>query len=131
MIGEALCLVLGDSNALKVAPFRPQCENVSVNGIDSNAIRAMAPPDKGYKLVIVSMGGRDRAKSGLPENLAWVRGHYRQARFAWIAPVAPQVSTVIVAFANAHHDAVVQLADYPTHGGHPLHPEDVARALPE
>ncbi len=131
MIGEALCLLLGDSNALKLAPYKPQCENVSVNHIDSNAIVAMAPPDRGYRLVIVSMGGNDHSIRNLPHNLATVRARYRDARFAWVAPVGPNVAAIIIDFAKAHHDRYVAIADFPNHGGHPMVPSDVARALPD
>lgn len=126
------CLLIGNSIAVGLGRVEPGCVLAAQNGITSDQVLALAPPDTGFTRVIVSMGSNDwRTRAPLADNLIRLRKLYPQARFVWLAPRRGRNAEIVADFARHHHDDVIKLGDLPSRDStHPLDYADVAARLP-
>jgi hypothetical protein len=126
---KAECLVLGDSIAAGVAPYKAACKNVSRVGANSAAIARMAPKGS-YSVVYVSAGSNDPLNPKLGENLFAIRRKYPTAKFVWIAPRNSRAAERVYETAIFHHDRVVYTSKLKSNDGlHPKSYSELARKL--
>lgn len=115
------CLVLGDSIAQGLAPYRPQCNVVAKEGANSATIARMAPSHP-YGVVYVSAGSNDPINPKLGVNLFAIRRKYSHSSVVWIAPRNSRAAERVYETAVYHHDRIVYLAKFKSNDG--IHPKD-------
>jgi hypothetical protein len=101
------CLIAGDSIALDVGRYAPNCALDARIGIGSAAIIARVRP---ATLVVVSAGSNDPDNPRLVRNLEAMRARAGQGRVVWILPTHPRAAAAMLAVARQHGDAAVPFA---------------------
>ena len=81
------CLLLGDSIAVGVAQYRPECEVHAKVGINSrNYVDRNITKDLAAKTVIISLGSNDSKNMKTLEELLTLREIVEAKRVYWIVP---------------------------------------------
>ena len=125
----APCLVLGDSIAVGIAPFKPTCVVAAKVGASSARILSGAPR-KIFGRVYISAGSNDPLNPKLVSNLQAIRRVYPQAEVTWLAPRNSFAAQKVYQVAVQNRDKVIYLSKFKSNDG--IHPKDygqVARKL--
>ncbi len=119
------CLVAGDSIAVDVGRYAPQCATDARIGIGSAAIVARVRP---ARLVVISAGSNDPDNPRLADNLERMRVRAGAARVVWIVPVDPRAAAAVRAVARKRGDELVTFVPARDRV-HPRCPRCVARQI--
>ena len=80
------CLIIGDSIAVGVSNFRPECLALAENGINSaNWIKKYGADIKPAQILIISLGANDYTINTLP-NIEKIRSHVQAGVVFWLLP---------------------------------------------
>lgn len=124
------CLVLGDSIAQGLAPYRPLCVASTKVGASSAKI-AMMMPHRRFEQVIISAGSNDALAPDLKQRLELIRRAYPDSTVTWIAPRNAIAERIVVNIAMHNNDSVVRLNDFGSRDN--IHPQSysvLAKRLP-
>ena len=102
------CTIVGDSLAVGVANYAPQCEALARVGIGSGEyLRAYAQPISGER-VVISLGANDGPNAETLENLMLLRGRITAREVFWLLPSrSNQARSAIHAAARAFGDHLI------------------------
>ena len=110
------CLIAGDSIALDIAHYAPQCAADAKIGIGSAAIVARVHP---APLVVISAGSNDPDNPRLVRNLTEIRVRAGFSRVVWVTPVNAAAAAAVAAVARRAGDRTVAFAP----GRDQVHPQ--------
>ena len=117
------CVLLGDSIAVGVGHFRPECETIAQVGITSSRFISTMLPTSNVAVdsAVISLGVNDDETVDTLENLRVVRARVTAATVFWLLPgLKPQVREMILEVARESGDRVIDTA--PEAGRDHLHP---------
>jgi hypothetical protein len=103
------CLILGDSIAVGVGQFRPECEVYAKVGINSrNWIDRNITKDLAAKTVVISLGSNDPKNMKTLSELFALRQVVEAKRVYWIVPaVNPEAQEAVKIVADKFEDKVL------------------------
>ena len=118
------CLILGDSIAVGVAMYRPDCASFSRGGWNSwqwNRDYLPAASSRDYSTAIVSLGPNDHAGVRTEDELRKMRRSIRAARVFWIdpGPRKPGPRAAIERIAAEYGDRILARPEMSPDGIHP------------
>lgn len=117
------CLIIGDSLAVGVGQFRPDCETVAKVGITSQTYLATRFPPQGVSAdtVVISLGVNDGDTSGTQDNLESLRARINARTVYWLLPgLKEDVRRMILQVAGSYNDHFIDTR--PEAGRDHLHP---------
>ncbi len=117
------CLIIGDSLAVGVGQFRPECDTVAKVGITSQTYLATRFPAQGVAAdtVVISLGVNDGDTSGTLENLLSLRTRVQAGSVYWLLPgLKEEVRDAIREVAREYGDQLIDTR--PEVGRDHLHP---------
>lgn len=106
-------MVIGDSIAVGIAMFRPECVSYSRGGWNSwqwNRDYLNIASNKNYKTIIISLGANDHTGVKTEDELRKMRSAVKADRVFWISPGMerkPVPQTVIEKIAKEYGDVVL------------------------
>jgi hypothetical protein len=102
------CIVMGDSIAVGVAQFRPDCESVAQSGITSKRYIDTLLQAQSAQIVIISLGVNDDDTVDTLANLREVRRNVRGRIVYWLLPgIKPRARAAISAVAGEFGDRLI------------------------
>ena len=124
MIAETvLCLILGDSIAIGLHRFLPECEIRAKTGITTSAFVKLSNYEEiNAPIVIISLGTNDLYSTRLLDQLDLVRKNIRSNRVYWVLPnttTKRQESLAVTTTAIGWGDRVIWTDRYATDHIHP------------
>ncbi len=116
------CMILGDSLAVGVAAFRPNCLAVAQVGISSTVfVNTKGLDFEPAQTALISLGANDWSPSSTLLNLRRLRAEVVANKVYWLIPhKSPQMRAAIIAAAADHGDFIIDTA--PLVGPDDLHP---------
>jgi lysophospholipase L1-like esterase len=104
----APCLILGDSLAVGIGQYRPECHTVALTGITSGRyVQTLLTPQAGTTAVI-SLGVNDSDDANTVANLRRVRAAIHARRVFWLLPgIKPRARDAVRAVAVEFDDFLV------------------------
>ena len=115
------CIVLGDSIAVGVGQYRPDCVTIAQGGITSERYVGTMLSRQDADTVIISLGVNDDDTVDTASNLRTLRDQVHAGTVYWLLPgIKEQVREVIRGVAGAYGDRLIDTRPYagPDH----LHP---------
>jgi hypothetical protein len=102
------CLVMGDSIAVGVAEYRPECESVAKSGITSTRyIETLLEPHIA-RTIVISLGVNDDETVDTLDNLREVRRNLHAQTVYWLLPgIKPRARTIIETVAREFGDHLI------------------------
>ncbi len=117
------CLVMGDSLALGVGQYLPECRTEAQVGISSQRFVDELLSPQAANLVVISLGVNDGPLAHTVANLRHVRETVHGKRVYWLLPAGhPQARATIRSVARAFGDRLIDTT--PEVGADGLHPTD-------
>lgn len=121
------CLILGDSLAVGIGRYRPECATIAQVGITSQqwlrSYQNHPTFNRPYKIAVISLGSND-FRHTTAENLYDIRKKTQADMVVWILPsmsLKPIQRAIIREIANEFHDKMLDTAHYKmSHDG--IHP---------
>jgi hypothetical protein len=102
------CIVMGDSIAVGVAQFRPDCESVAKSGITSERYIETLLQEQSAEIVVISLGVNDDDTVDTLDNLRQVRRNVRGRTIYWLLPgIKPRARAAISAVAREFGDRLI------------------------
>jgi lysophospholipase L1-like esterase len=103
------CLILGDSIAVGVGQFRPECEVHAKVGINSrNWVDRNITKDLAAKTVVISLGSNDPKNMKTLKELFALRQVVEAKRVYWIVPaVNPEAQEAVKIVADKFEDKIL------------------------
>jgi hypothetical protein len=120
----AACLIAGDSIAVAVAPYLPNCTVNAKIGIPSAAIIGRADA---ANVLVVSAGSNDPRNPELIDNLQRIRER-TSGKVIWIQPIDDVAAAAVRRVAALHGDHVVTFSPGRDHV-HPLDDKALAESV--
>ncbi len=115
------CLILGDSLALGIGQYRPECHTVAQTGISSGRYLATLLTDQSADTALISLGVNDGDNAATLQNLRQVRARIHARRVYWLLPgIKPGVRALVRQVAVEFDDFLVDTS-YEAGADH-LHP---------
>jgi hypothetical protein len=109
------CILLGDSIAVGLSPFKPECGVVAKSGINSRDYnKKYYNRDLCARTVVISLGSNDNKNIRTFEELSSLRSQVDCAdRVLWILPAVfkPDVRDAILRVADNYGDDVIEIRD--------------------
>ena len=119
----AACWVIGDSLAVGVGQYRPECATLAKAGVSSQAYLTTMLPAGGIAgdAIVISLGVNDGDAPDTLANLRDLRARVRARTVSWLLPgLNGRVRRIILTIASAHGDHTVDTL--PQVGRDHLHP---------
>ena len=115
------CLFLGDSIAVGVAQYRPECQVIAKVGINSkNWVDKNITKDLSADTVIISLGSNDHQYVKTENELQTIRKLTKADRVYWILPaIKPNIQEIVKKVAAEHGDVVLPIRGLQPDGIHP------------
>lgn len=123
------CLILGDSIAVGVAQFRPECVAYAKGGINSRQwVNSYITKDLAADIVIISLGSNDHIGVKTVRELRTIRELTKAKRVFWILPsgVHPKnnipvndIQQMVRLVADEYSDIVLPVSRLQADGIHP------------
>jgi lysophospholipase L1-like esterase len=117
------CLIIGDSIAVGVKMFRPECVDYAKGGITSLGWdRQYGKNDLKAKTVIISLGTNDWEKADTYGMLVKIRSKVKDARVFWVEPnleSKPLIVDMIRKIAKENGDTVLPTTRWQKDNIHP------------
>lgn len=103
-----LCTIAGDSLAVGVGTFTPQCEVLARVGIGSSEyLRVYAQPISSDR-VVISLGANDDPNASTRENLSVLRSRITARQVFWLLPGrSERAREAIYSVARSHGDHLI------------------------
>jgi lysophospholipase L1-like esterase len=118
------CVVMGDSIAVGVAEYRPDCEAIAKSGINSERYIETLLQAHTAKTIVISLGVNDDATIDTLDNLREVRRQVRGRTVIWLLPgIRPRAQVAIRTVAQEFGDRLIDTK--PHAGPDHLHPTGV------
>jgi hypothetical protein len=119
------CLILGDSIAVGIGTYRPDCAVIAKVGITSqNWLRSYQTHptfNKPYKVVAISLGSNDH-RNTTAESLYDIRSKIKADMVVWVMPsrtLKPVQRVIIKEIANEFRDKILEINKMSYDGIHP------------
>ncbi|WP_085811316.1 hypothetical protein [Sphingomonas sp. TZW2008] len=131
----ASCLLVGDSTIVGTAEairasLGVACDVQAREGVATSTILRWQAPAGSYRVAVIGSGSNDAGSPRLSRDLALLRGAVHADRVIWLRPYDRAASAAIGKVADAHGDATVDLASFPSRDRlHPANYVAVARAI--
>jgi hypothetical protein len=122
---HSVCFVVGDSIALDIAHYAPQCAANARSGIGSTAIVARVRP---APLVVISAGSNDPGNPRLVRNLIEIRVRAGFSMVVWVTPINATAAAAVATVAQRAGDRTVAFVSARDHV-HPQCPRCLAAAI--
>jgi lysophospholipase L1-like esterase len=115
------CLILGDSIAVGIAQYRPECQVIAKVGINSkNWVNKNITKELSADTVIISLGSNDYKKINTLKELFTVRQVVSAKRVYWIVPaIKPEIQEMVDIVADKFEDKVIHINKVSSDGVHP------------
>jgi lysophospholipase L1-like esterase len=119
------CLILGDSIAVGVATYRPECQVIAKVGITSKAwVNKNITKELSADTVIISLGSNDYKKINTLKELFTIRQVVAAKRVYWIVPaIKPEIQEMVDIVADKFEDKVIHIKKVSSDGVHPTSTE--------
>lgn len=115
------CVILGDSIAVGVGQYRPECVTIARSGISSARYVAYMLAAQDAESVVISLGVNDDARIDTTANLRRVRSEIRAQNVYWLLPgIKERARAAIRDVAAEFGDRLIDTRDYA--GRDHLHP---------
>ena len=116
------CLILGDSLALGIGQYRPECRTAAQVGITSARYIQTLLIDQSATTALISLGVNDGDEAPTLDNLRQVRRHVHAQKVFWLLPgIKPHARAAIRQVAVEFDDFLVDTS-YEAGPGDHLHP---------
>ena len=119
------CLILGDSIAVGIGTYRPDCITIAKVGITSPnwLVSYQNHPsfNRPFKVVAISLGSNDY-RNTTAESLYDIRSKVKADMVVWIMPsvsLKPVQRAIIREIANEFHDKILEIPKLSPDGIHP------------
>ena len=104
------CMILGDSIAQGVARWRPQCAQITQQGVNTSSFNNRLAQSVEARHVLISLGSYDADVPDLSRHLTQIRNRVIHGEVTWLlsannAQSAEQVQQI----ARSHGDRVIQV----------------------
>ena len=94
------CLIMGDSIAVGVSQFKPECASYSESGITSKGwIDKWSYIPKPARITVISLGANDYVIDTFP-NIELIRNNIKEGRVIWLLPRQERVPKAFEAVYN-------------------------------
>jgi lysophospholipase L1-like esterase len=115
------CLILGDSIAVGIAQYRPECQVIAKVGINSkNWVNKNITKELSADTVIISLGSNDYKKINTLKELFTVRQVVSAKRVYWIVPaINSEIQEMVEIVADKFEDKVIHIKKVSSDGVHP------------
>jgi lysophospholipase L1-like esterase len=115
------CLILGDSIAVGVSKYRPECVVYAKSGINSRDwVNKNITKELAADTVIISLGSNDYKQVNTLRELFTIRGVVGAKRVYWIVPaIKPEVQEMVEIVADKFEDTVIRIKDVSPDKVHP------------
>ena len=115
------CLILGDSIAVGVSKYRPECRVYAKGGINSKDwVNKNITKELSADTVIISLGSNDYKKINTLKELFTIRNVVSAKRVYWIVPaIKPEVQEMVDIVADKFEDTVIHINKVSSDGVHP------------
>jgi len=104
------CIVIGDSLAVGVGQFRPDCRTIAQIGINSSRYIATKLPHGGISAdtTVISLGVNDGVNIHTLDNLRTIRATVKSRMVYWLLPGPREtIRQMIKTVADEHHDQII------------------------
>jgi lysophospholipase L1-like esterase len=102
------CVILGDSLAVGIGQYRPECETVAQTGITSARYVQTMLRDYSGNVAVISLGVNDGDDANTLANLRLLRGRVRAQRVYWLLPgIKPRIRELMRQVAVEFNDFLV------------------------
>lgn len=102
------CVVLGDSLAVGIGQWRPDCQTIAQTGITSSRFVQTLMRDVQGQVAVISLGVNDGDDMPTLANLRSLRARVRAERVYWLLPgIKPHVRDVLRAVAVEFNDYLI------------------------
>lgn len=131
----ASCLLVGDSTIVGTAQairagLGVTCDVQAREGVATSTILRWQAPAGSYRVAVIGSGSNDASSPRLSRDLALLRTAVHADRVIWLRPYNRTASAAVGKVADAHGDATVDLAGFPSRDRlHPTSYVAVARAI--
>ena len=115
------CLILGDSIAVGVAKYRPECQVIAKVGINSkNWVNKNITKELSAGTVIISLGSNDYKNINTLKELFTIRQVVSARHVYWIVPaINSEVQEMVDIVADKFEDKVIYINKVSKDGVHP------------
>lgn len=115
------CLILGDSIAIGVSQYRPECVSYAQVGITSKAWNnKFLTRVVGSKTIIISLGSNDWNADTTLQEIMTLREVVNSKRVFWIMPsIKPTIQEMIEIVADRYNDDIIYPKQISKDGVHP------------
>ena len=119
------CLILGDSIAVGVSKYRPECQVIAKVGINSRDwVNKNITKDLSADTVIISLGSNDYKKINTLRELFTIRSIVTAKRVYWIVPaIKPDIQEMVDIVADKFEDKIIYINKVSSDGVHPTSTE--------
>ena len=115
------CLIIGDSIAVGVSHFRPECIVYAKSGINSKDwVNKNITKELSASTVVISLGSNDIKSTNTLKELFSIRSVVTAKRVYWIMPaIKPEKQEMVDIVADKFEDTIVRIKDLSPDGVHP------------
>ena len=115
------CLILGDSIAVGLSKFKPECRVVAKGGINTWQFNQQYKVDLTSEIVIISLGSNDHSKINSRKELEELRARVAaNTLLYWILPaIKPHIQEIVNDIARKNGDIVITIPKLQKDGIHP------------
>lgn len=119
------CLILGDSIAVGVSQYRPECVSYSKVGITSKAWNnKFLTKIVGSETTIISLGSNDWNADITLQEIMTLREVISSKKVFWIMPsIKPQIQYMVQIVADKYDDDILYVRETSKDGVHPTQKE--------
>ena len=104
------CIILGDSIAQGVARFRPQCAQITQQGVNTSVFSNRLMQSVNAQHVLISLGSNDMGVADLTNHLNMIRSRVIQGSVTWMLSANnPRAAEQVQQVARSHGDRVIQV----------------------
>jgi lysophospholipase L1-like esterase len=104
------CMILGDSIAQGVARLRPQCAQITQQGVNSLTFNTHLLQNVHARHVLISLGSNDVGTPDLSRHLVSIRSRIQTGQVTWLLSANnPRAAEQVQQIARSHGDRVIQV----------------------
>ena len=115
------CLILGDSIAVGMSQFKPECRLIAKGGINTWQFNRQYKVDLSSEIAIISLGSNDHSGINTRKELEDLRSRIVKTTLVyWILPaIKPHIQLTVKNIAQEHGDIVISIPRLQKDGIHP------------
>jgi len=104
-------MILGDSIAQGVARLRPQCAQITQQGVNSLTFNTRLIQNVNARHVLISLGSNDVHTPDLHRHLSTIRSRIQTGQVTWLLSANnPQAAAFALQIAHYYGDRVIQVS---------------------